>query len=308
MQKPALITAALLSGCFALAVTIEPNLASSRPYARHERAPVDVIFGEARRLFAYHFFVKADVYFHSGYYPSIFDQPAGHRNAHIATGAGAAEHTDHEEGTDFLGKPLDCLDKLSRSFFPSHHTHLDEEPDDSCPDGHHEHDSHKEGHENHGSAGKVREMLPWLRMAASLDPNRIETYTVGAYWLRTRMKKADQAEEFLREGLEANPGSYAILFELGRNISENSRDARRAKNLWETALQRWNEEERDKPDPDTFLFLQITWHLALAEEEAGNLEKALSYFEMTKSASPSPDHLQKRIDEVRAAAAQRRRQ
>ena len=31
--------------------------------------------GESRRLFANHFYVKADEYFHSGYYPSIFDAP-----------------------------------------------------------------------------------------------------------------------------------------------------------------------------------------------------------------------------------------
>ena len=33
--------------------------------------------GDSRQLFANHFFTKADVYFHSGYYPSVFDQAIG---------------------------------------------------------------------------------------------------------------------------------------------------------------------------------------------------------------------------------------
>ena len=35
--------------------------------------------GDSRRLFANQFFVEADVYFHSGYYPTIFDTPEAER-------------------------------------------------------------------------------------------------------------------------------------------------------------------------------------------------------------------------------------
>src|SRR5437667_4857091 len=66
-----------------------------------------------------------------------------------------------------------------------------------------------------GESSDVREILPWLRLSAELDPNSVRTYTVAAYWLRERMGKVAEAEQFLREGLRANPGSYAILFELG---------------------------------------------------------------------------------------------
>ena len=31
-----------------------------------------------------------------------------------------------------------------------------------------------------------RELLPWLKISAELDPQRVETYTVAAYWLRPR--------------------------------------------------------------------------------------------------------------------------
>jgi tetratricopeptide (TPR) repeat protein len=290
MRRPALIAFALLSGCFALAVTVEPELATTKPYLRHEQTPVEVILGDARRFFARHFFVKADIYFHSGYYPSIFDDTSEHHDSHIATDADAmAAH--HEEGEDheddFLGKPLDLFDQFSRSFYPSMHTHLDED--------------HAGGGLDSGK-DKIREMLPWLRMTAALDPNRIETYTVGSYWLRTRMGKAQQAESFLREGLEANPGSYAILFELGRIYNESYKDSDRARNLWEAALKHWNQTESTKENPDTFLLLQITWHLALVEQQTGHTEKAIAYLETAKTVSPIPDQVQKRIDELRTTA------
>lgn len=289
MPRPLLITAALLTGCFALAVTVEPKLAAHQALARHERAPIEVILGEARRIFAGHFFVKADVYFHSGYYPSIFDGATLHES-HIAAGA-AGESGEHEEA-DFLGQPRDLIDRFSRAFYPSTHTHLDEDHPE-----HHDHHDH-EGHDHSECKGEVREMLPWLRLTAEMDPNRIETYTVGAYWLRTRMGASAQAEAFLRDGLRANPGSYAILFELGRIYRESHHNIERARNLWEAALHQWNRVEKTKKEPDNFLLLQITWHLALLEESAGNRAKAIEYLNIARVASPKPEAVEAKIQEL----------
>ncbi|HTG43166.1 MAG TPA: hypothetical protein VK633_01420, partial [Verrucomicrobiae bacterium] len=125
MQRPLLIAVLLFICCFSLAVTIEPELAYSQSYLRHEKSPMEVILGDARRLFAGHFFIKADVYFHNGYYPSIFDQKTGERDAHMATDTGAVEEKHSEHEGDFLGKPMDWIDGFSRAFFPSQHSHID---------------------------------------------------------------------------------------------------------------------------------------------------------------------------------------
>jgi tetratricopeptide (TPR) repeat protein len=293
----------LLTCCFTLGVIVEPRLAYTQVYARHEKGPVEVALGEARRLFAGYFFTKADVYFHSGYYPSIFDQ-AGQRESHMATDAGAVEEKNHGEG-DFMGKPRDWIDRFSRSFYPSTHTHLGASGvAEECNDP-----DHREGQgvahanedrEDEPAAGDIREILPWLSIAAELDPNRIETYTVGAFWLRTRMNKPKEAEAFLRQGLRDNPGSYAILFELGRIFHEAYKDSARARNVLEYALKRWNEQEGPKQDPDTFLLSQITWQLALLEQERGNRPKAISYLETAKRVSPNPAEVEKRIEELKA--------
>src|SRR5438034_2008038 len=77
-----------------------------------------VALGDSRRLFAKHFYVKADAYFHSGYYPTIYDTGSASSQSHMAAASGAAEDKD-EEGSDFLGKPKDWIDAFSRHFFPS---------------------------------------------------------------------------------------------------------------------------------------------------------------------------------------------
>src|SRR6187402_2954820 len=53
------------------------------------------LLGEGRRLFANQFITMADVYLHSGYYPSIFDQ--ANAKATKAVVSGDAEHADPDQ-------------------------------------------------------------------------------------------------------------------------------------------------------------------------------------------------------------------
>lgn len=113
-----------------------------------------------------------------------------------------------------MGDVANWIDGHGRKHFPSVHTHLGQD----SPDVH---------------KNAEREILPWLKFSAKLDPNKIETYTVAAYWLR-RTGGDIEAEQFLREGLRANPGSAEIIFELGR-CRADAKDPERARNLWELA-------------------------------------------------------------------------
>lgn len=303
--------------CFTLAATLEP-----RVLGWSERSQADsmlkMFLGEGRRLFANHFFVQADVTFHSGYYPSIFDQARrnmkqspmvsgeehvhtaecnhddGHDHDHDAAPAhvhtaecdhshedqGHDAHDDHETEHEremaFLTEPRDWIERFGRKFTITDHTHL--------------------------AAGQEREILPWLRISAELDPQRVETYTVAAYWLRNRLGKVDEAEQFLREGLRANPNSAEILFELGNLYKSSRNDNDRARNVWELALRRWREKNTDLANvtpEQLFLLEQISANLGRLEEEAGNYDKAITHFELVKRLSPSPEAIQKQIDEIR---------
>jgi tetratricopeptide (TPR) repeat protein len=284
---PHLVLAALLVTCFGLAAHLDLWFQGWQGNRTQSADVLSVLMGDSRRLFANHFFVKADAYFHSGFYPTIFDNREAFQTPHVAEDSGTVGGRNQGDEAGFLGKPRDWIDAFSRRFFPSEHTHLDE--------------GGAQG--DLGKTSDVREILPWLRVSAELNPNDIRTYTVTAYWLRERMGKVAEAEEFLRDGLRANPDSYEILYELGRTYAENRRNPERAKNLWEAALIKWQKQDAAKADPDTFLLVEIASHLALLEEKEGNYRQALVHMEMWKARSPSPESVQKFIDAVREKLA-----
>src|SRR5262249_46280464 len=151
----------------------------------------------------------------------------------------------HEKEEDFMGPPRDWIERFGRHALITKHTHL--------------------------ANGQEREILPWLKVAADFDPHIVETYTIAAYWLASDLHKVPEAEQFLREGLRANPDSYEILFSLGRLYYENEHDPIRARNVWELALRRWNEQEAAGKKPNKFGFEKITVNLARLEENERHL-------------------------------------
>jgi tetratricopeptide (TPR) repeat protein len=232
-----------------------------------------LILGDSRRLLADQFMEQADVSFHSGYYPSIFDErKVPKETGHLTSKEGSPEAEAHEQKMNFLGPPRDWLEAFGRRFLITEHTHLEN--------------------------GNQREILPWLRISADLDPHRIDTYTVAAYWLRNSLGKVNEAEQFLREGLRNNPQSYELWYELGLLYSEDRHDLNRARNAWELSLRFWQKEEPAKADPDLIGLHKIVIHLGNLEEHAGNLERSIDYFKIAMKTSPSPKVLQQQIHEL----------
>jgi tetratricopeptide (TPR) repeat protein len=306
MRVFALTLTLLLSLCFGLAARLAPwHEAWSGGRGRSANV-LAALLGDSRRMFANHFFVKADAYFHSGYYPTVFDNRESHQTAHMAADAGAAEDKNAGDEHSFLGKPRDWIDRFSRSFFPAEHTHLDEGGAQVCKHDHSHGHGHAHDHAHHhedASGGDTREILPWLRVSAELDPHRVETYTVAAFWLRTRLKKVNEAEQFLREGWKANPDSPEILLELGRLLYEDRRDVVRARNVLEAALTKWRTVEARRKEPNVFVLQQILGQLAKLEREQGNISRAIAHLEALKQNSPAPDSIQQQINELKPDVA-----
>lgn len=247
--------------------------------ARDKGSVFTLLLGESRRAFSDQVFLKADAYFHQGYYPSVFDIALPDGKTHMAKETEDHNRHDHSH-TPAKPEYRDWLERFGSHFYPAQHRHLEK-------------------------LGDAREILPWLRLSAELDPHRVDTYTVAAYWLRERLNKVNDAEAFLREGLRANPGSYEILFELGRLYAENNRDVPRARSVLELGIERWLQQEASKPQPDKLSYAQILAQLATLEERNGNLDKALSHFIRLQRVSPAPDTVQQRIDELRSKLERR---
>ena len=277
--SPYWILALLLAVCFTLATALQLRAAKWNNPSQSNNV-FKLLLGEGRRLFAHEFYVMADVYFHSGYYPSIFDrQETEHDVAMPAHG-----QTEDTESTsdDFLGPPPDWIAALDRYFVPNRHTHLS-----------------SGGPSGHMNEVEVQEILPWLKLASDMNPQMIETYTVGAYWLR-RLHMPAEARDFLFEGLHNNPGNSELLFDLGWLYQEDFHDAHRARNVWLAGLRCWEAQSAAAKTnaQNQLIYEETTMNLAHLEENQGDWPQAVKYLEMTKQVSPNPDAIQKQIDEV----------
>jgi tetratricopeptide (TPR) repeat protein len=289
-----LLLIALLVLCFGLAADLHPRFQSLERTRRQSNNFFSLTLGDSSRIFANSFFVKADAYYHSGYYPTIFDNNSAFQTPHIAEDTGDVASRNQGEDEGFLGPPRDWIDAFGRHFIPNRHTHLDEG----------------------GATGDLRstkevgEMLPWLKLSAKLDPENIKTYTVTAFWLRTKLNEVPEAEQVLREGLRNNPNDTQLLFELGRIYFENYTNSTQARNIWEAALRSWarqapgvSQSDRLKMTSENFdnrfIFEQLQTYLAQLEEKAGNQDAAIARWELAKLASPKPDDIQKHIDELK---------
>jgi tetratricopeptide (TPR) repeat protein len=269
--SPLLILAALLT----LAFTLATSLASRADgWSRQTQSGnvFGMMFGDGRKLFANQFFTMADVYFHSGYYPSVFDKNSVEEKEIISTSHGRKETEEDEKKENFLGEPKDWIDAFGRHFRITQHTHLQN--------------------------NNEREILPWLRLAADLDPQKIETYTVGAFFLREHMGRTKEAEAFLREGLRNNPGSCEILFELGRLYRDGLHDPDRARNVWELGVKKFRLRDAAEQKEDHIVLDELTVSLGRLEADAGNYGQAIQWFHLAQTVSPAPGELQKQIDDL----------
>ncbi len=274
-----LVIVLLLSGCFTVATRLVPYFEQRN---NQDSAPsvITALLGDSRRMFATHFFEKADAYFHGGLAPSIFDAPMKEEESHMteevhAGTTNAVAPAQEEEIPAFLQHPQDWIEKFGRNFFPVTHEHLSD-------------------------IGKEEEILPWLKLATELDPQRVAPYVTAAYWLRNSMKKPDEAEAFLRQGLRNNPDSFEILLELGRIYRDNRKEPLVAENILQLALQKWHKRDAAGGKPEELVCEEILGELVRLEKQQGDLKQWLYYLEEMKKVSPSKDEIGKQIQEVKA--------
>lgn len=285
MRLPCLTFLFFLVLAFTLATSIGPAFAPPVPAGSGNPGLLESVLGESRRLFANQIYLKADVYMHRGFYPSIFEQAqeVDARELHIAEAARqTADASHHEEDEDVkIGQVHDRLEAFGRQFYPAIHTHLGESGTNKM---------------------ELGEMLPWLKFAAELNPQKVDTYTVGAFFLR-QMGKNTEAADFLRQGLRANPGNPEILCELGRHYFDQN-DLERGRNLYELAYTQWERRESPKPPDqrDTFLGQEILTGWVRLEVKAGHRDRAAELLEKIKPISPHPENVQKRIEELKSGA------
>ncbi len=290
--SPALMAVFLATLVFTLATVVESEFKKTTASTNAEGAFTKLL-GDGRRLFSGQSVEMADVYLHSGFYPSIFDdrEKKGSKAieteeddhaAHKHDEHGNCDHSEHvasktdehDKAMGFMGQPRDPLEGFIRNFRITEHSHLEQ--------------------------GEEREVLPWLRLAIELDPQAVETYAVTSFWLRKNLKRVEDAREILREGIRNNPKSFELLFAMGIIYQQDDKNDVKARNIWLAAKRFWEQQSSEAKQSSVDYYGKITASLARLENDAGNLPLAIKYFEITKLTSPNPDVIQKQIDEMKS--------
>lgn len=305
--SPALTLAFLAALAFSLATAVELEFQQTTPTSSDDGAFTKLL-GDGRRLFSGQFVEMADVYLHSGFYPSIFDDrergaakaiatnDEGHEEhrhdeqgncvheedhaAHQHDAQGNCNHEavesghddEHEKAMSFMGQPRDPLEAFIRNFRITQHSHLEN--------------------------GEEKEIIPWLKLAIELNPQAIDTYVDTSFWLRSNLKRVEDAREVLREGIRNNPKSFELLFAMGQLYKEEDKNVVNARNIWLAAKRFWEAQPTEAKTNSTIFFGRITGSLARLEEESGNWQRAIDYFEMAKSVSPKPEAIQMQINDI----------
>jgi tetratricopeptide (TPR) repeat protein len=275
-------------GCFSLATVLGPRFDRVQAKTNSDSSILAAVMGDSRRMFANQFYSKADAYYHSGYYPTIFDvaKPEGKASHLVEKPSLDVDEDVHKQGQiqqpeapepGFLGKPQDWIERFGRNFFPTIHTHLHN--------------------------GNEREILPWLKLSAEMDPQQVQTYVTAAYWLRVHLNKPAEAEQFLRQGLRANPDSYEILLELGRVYYYSKKDLHVARSLFDVAAVKWRREDSAGLKPEREDYEEILGELVRVEQEQNDLKPLLDNLEELQRISPSKGKIDQLIEEVKTKIA-----
>lgn len=285
--------------------------------ADREGGFLSMLLGDGRRLFANHFFAKADAYFHRGRYPTIFDQKQ-EEEMHMVGGAGAGGEDDHDHEAGEVDGAGHVHDEHCEHGEEGEAGHVH---DENCG-----HDHGEVGVEGAGAGGWVgwlngrlmpadhvhleggdaKEMLPWLKVSLELDPDNVQAYVTTAYWLRDGLGRVDEAEEVLRDSVRRDPRAAdpSILFELGMLLYEGRGDGVRGRNLLLAALDRWEVVEGGKEDSNRLLHASILGRLAEMDEVAGRYEEALEWLKRLEGVSPNPEAIREREREVELKSAE----
>ncbi len=148
-----LVVALLLVLAFGLAAYLHPRLEALFTQRADSDDPLAVLLGDTRQMFANSFFIKADAYFHSGYYPTIYDNNAPFKTPHMARIPARWKARTPATRTIFSANRMTGSNGSTAICFPRYHTHLDQ----GGASG------------DLGDSSEVKEIMPWLKISEELD-------------------------------------------------------------------------------------------------------------------------------------------
>ncbi|MDB6025691.1 MAG: hypothetical protein JWM68_1914, partial [Verrucomicrobiales bacterium] len=155
--------------------------------------------------------------------------------------------------------------------------------------------------------GEIRQLLPWLRLAVEADPSHIDSYTLAAFVLTKGLRQPREAERFLREGLQANPGNCVLWFELGHLQFRQFHNSGQAQYYWRLAFQKLSKASNLSAEDAALLSKVRIYLVALAKESPQHTETVEpsktfpEYLQLIKNLTTRVAALQKNAGITRSA-------
>lgn len=214
--------------------------------------PLYLLLGSAKEAIGDTFFLKASSYFHGGVDMDIIR----HENDFNTK---ETQEAHHEES--FKKDYTDWVYKINSRIKVMEHRHL-------------------EGDE-------TKEILPFLELAVKLDPYNVQAILTTAYWLNGYFGKTDAAIDVLRQGLEKNPDSWEICYQLGLSLFKYKKDYADSAVYLESSLKKMDLANSNQIDHRMAYYYLGEAYLNQGEkaQALGAYQKALSYFAETENHS-----------------------
>jgi tetratricopeptide (TPR) repeat protein len=153
----------------------------------------------------------------------------------------------------------------------------------------------------HMTGQDVREIVPWLWMAAMADPHNINNYLVASFWLAHEAGQPQLARALLAEARWSNPFSYPVAMEdaviaLRQGyIAEASASLDAGLAFWDKTADSRNEDARRDLG-------RMLLYRALLFEAAGDRMNAISHLQRLLRLFPERKEIELRISELKSGS------
>ncbi|MDD5745965.1 MAG: hypothetical protein PHO30_01745 [Candidatus Omnitrophica bacterium] len=208
------------------------------------------IFGQLRHDIGAIFYIKADEYYHGGTEHPFGETHHLEDDASLCGGPDEAAHEPARESPAEAGKNggYDLFTRINRSISSHSVIHLNKD--------------------------QSAELLPWFYLATLFDPQAVQAYVVGGFWLGMQMGKPEEGIAFLRKGLRHNPDAWELYAQVGELYFIAKKDYGKAAPYLQRAFSLMKQSEASDFDKK-----QVLVFLAAAMEHLGNLRESLAYYE-----------------------------
>jgi len=147
---------------------------------------------------------------------------------------------------------------------------------------------HAEGQASH-------EIVPWLRLATTMDPHNVDFLLLAAFWLRREAGELELAQELLKVAQVTNPYQYEIQLERGRLYLYQGAIAE-ARGCFDAALAFWPSHLDPTDDGARHDRARALLYRSLIHEVDGETEQAIAGLREIMVLFPERRHLQDRIE------------